>query len=187
MRLSYILMNHLKPFFIWLATPLFLVSCAQTSSPMKVASSTPQEKAIAKRVFSLVNAQRAGNGKRALRGSSVLNNLAQTHSKFLATNNLTEGQATHFGSRNRAQYAFLKHGIENLGEITYILPASTPDPAGTTVQAWIKSVKHRSHINQSWELTGIGVYKTSDKVYFTMLVGVVPAGVPRSMQPRVWR
>lgn len=180
-------MNVIQPLFLAVAAALFFVSCAQTNNTTKVPVPTAQEQVIAKRVFSLVNAERASRGKPPLRGSQVLNKMAQQHSRFLGTDTLADGKPSHFGTRNRAQYAFLKHGIENMGEIVYTVPASTPDPAGATVRAWKRSVKTRDHLNQTWELTGVGVYKTSHKVYLTMLVGIVPAGVPRSMQPMAWR
>ena len=58
----------------------FAASCAPTSSPTAVAAPTSQEQAIAKRVFKIVNEERAKVGKPPLRGSSVLNSLAQKNS-----------------------------------------------------------------------------------------------------------
>lgn len=179
-------MNAIKSILLLGLGAIFFTSCAQSTDPTQVAAPTSQEQAIAKRLFSLVNAERLKIGRKPLRGNKVLNDMAQKHSKFQATSTLTAGKPSHFGTQNRAQYAYLKHGIENMGEIIYVLPASDSDPAATTVRAWKKSVEHRRHITQSWELAGIGVYRTPTKTYFTMLVGIRSGGVPRSMQPRAW-
>jgi len=180
-------MNLIKSLVLSAGTALLITSCAQTSNnPANTSPATSQERAIANRVFQLVNNERAKRGKKPLKGNRVLNNMAQKHSKFQASSSLTDGKPSHFGTQNRAQYAYLKHGIENLGEIIYVLPASNSDPAATTVRVWEQSVEHSRHLNSSWDLAGIGVYKTPTNVYFTMLVGVRPGGVPRSMQPRAW-
>jgi len=171
----------------FLSVSFLLASCSSTSNSTEVSAPTSREQVIAKRVFSLVNAERAKVGRKPLRGSKPLNDMAQKHSKFQASSALTEGKPSHFGSQNRAQYAYLKYGIENLGEIIYTVPASDSDPAGTAVRAWVKSKENNRHMKMSWTLTGIGVYRASNgKIYITMLVGIRPGGVPRSMQPRTW-
>ena len=173
---------------------VWLASCAETTD--QVASSTTagsvpaptfQEQAIAKRIFKLVNDERVKVGRKPLRGNKSLNNMAQRHSHFQATSELTGGKPSHFGTKNRAQYAYLKYGIENMGEVVLVVPSSSSDPAASAVNSWKKSKEHRRHITETWELTGVGVYKAKNgKTYLTMLVGVRPGGVPRSMQPRAW-
>ena len=138
---------------------------------------------IAERVFKLVNAERAKAGKKAVLGSMSLNGMAQGHSKFQATSGLTQGRPSDFGSMNRSQYAYLKYGIANMGEVYSAVPVSTSDPASAAVNAWVKSAEHNRHLKQTWDLTGIGVHKGNGKYYITMMVGVRSGGVPRSMAP----
>ncbi len=174
-------MKPIKPILTWAgaALSLVLVSCSSPSNLTQATAPSSQERVIAERVFKLVNVERVKAGKKEMRGSMSLNGLAQGHSKFQAT----QGKSSDFGSVNRAQYAYLKHGIANLGEIYSAVPVSTSDPAKAAVNAWVKSVEHNRHLKQTWDLTGIGVYKANNKYYITMMVGVRSGGVPRSMQP----
>lgn len=190
-----LMINYLYRFLSFGSLCLLLVSCSSTGDSGSTSGDTgayakpsSRERAIANRLFSLVNEERAKVGKKALRGESSLNKMAQKHSQFQATSKHTKGKASHFGTENRAQYAYLKHGIENLGEVVQIVSSSDPDPALSAVNAWRRSKEHNRHMTGSWELTGIGVHMASNgKTYITMLVGIRPGGVPRSMQPRAWR
>lgn len=178
-------MKKIKPILTWAggALTLLLFSCSPSSNLTQATAPTSQEQAIAERVFTLVNAERVKAGKKEVRGSMSLNAMAQGHSKFQATSGLTQGKSSDFGSVNRAQYAYLKYGIANMGEIYSAVPASTSDPAKAAVNAWVKRVEHNRHLKQTWDLTGIGVYKGNGKYYITMMVGVRSGGVPRSMRP----
>ncbi|MDG1358163.1 MAG: hypothetical protein P8P36_08220, partial [Akkermansiaceae bacterium] len=100
---------------------LFLASCASNltapNQPSSAALSvSDDERVIAERVYALINGEREAAGKRLMRGHYGLNLLAQKHSLFMGS---TLSDANHFGSENRAQYADLKYGIENLSEMTY--------------------------------------------------------------------
>lgn len=137
---------------------------------------------MAERVFSLVNAERAKAGKKPLKGSRVLNSMAQSHSEFQASSHLTNGKPSSFGAHNRAQYAYLKHGIENLGEIDSAISTKHADPARVVVNSWMQRTEHNRHLKQTWDLTGIGVERSNGKYYITMMVGVRSGGVPRSVR-----
>lgn len=151
------------------------------SSPVSVSA---EERAIAERVYALVNAEREVSGKKALLGHYGLNRLAQKHSLFLGSN---FGSANHFGSENRAQFAYLKYSIENLSEMTYVVPFGSEDPALDAVEAWKSSPSHRNHMLQSWDLTGIGVDSSADgETYITICMGAQPLGTPRSIRPIGW-
>jgi uncharacterized protein YkwD len=169
-----------------ISTAFVASSCSTSSNLTQVSAPTSRDQVIAKRVFSLINAERAKVGRPPLRGSGPLNTMAQKHSKFQATSQLSDGKPSHFGAQNRAQFANLKYGIENVGEMIYAVPVSDPDPAGTAVNAWESSGEHKRYINQSWTLTGIGVSRGRGQIYITMLVGVRSGGVPRSMRPGGW-
>ena len=162
---------------------VLLFSCSSASNTAQVAKPNSEEQAIAERVFKLVNIERVKAGKKEVRGSMDLNGMAQGHSKFQATSGLTQGKPSDFGSTNRAQYAYLKYGITNLGEVYSGVPVTSPDPAKAAVAAWVKRVEHNRYLKQTWDLTGVGVYKANRKYYITMMVGVRASGVPRSMEP----
>lgn len=96
-------------------------------------------------------------------------------------------EASHFGSHNRSQYAYLKYNVENMSEMTYAVPVGAGDPATVAVNAWKNSREHKRHMLQSWDVTGIGVKKGGNgTTYITMCVGAQPSGVPRSVKPIGW-
>lgn len=162
---------------------LCAASCAPTSSPTAVAAPTSQEQAIAKRVFKLVNEERAKVGKSPLRGSSILNSMAQKNSNAQGQGDLIDVKVKKLDATNRVRYAYLKHGIRITGELIYNASASNSDPAASAVKLWKKGVINRGYLTESWGTTGIGVYKDRDgDVFLTMLVGHQPGGVPRAMQ-----
>ena len=182
-------MNKLTNIIISGGVALFFSSCASNLTSPNQATSIPtsvssEERGIAERVYALVNEERARAGKRALRGHGGLNTLAQKHSDHMGS---SLGDVNHYGSENRAQYAYLKHSIENLSEMTYAVPSDSEDPAAETVAAWKSSVRHQKHMLQSWHHTGIGVKRGSDgNTYITMCMGAQPMGTPRSIQPVGW-
>ena len=158
-------------------------SCAPTSSSSSVAAPTSQEQAIAKRVFKLVNEERAKVGKPALRGSSALNSLAQKNSNAQGRGDLIDVKAKKLDAENRVRYAYLKHGIRITGELIYNTSSSNSDPAASAVRLWKKGVINRGYLTESWGTVGIGAYKDADgDIFLTMLVGHQPGGVPRGMQ-----
>ena len=147
-------------------------------------TSTPSNRAVGERVYSLVNAKRAQAGKKALRGNSGLNSLAQKQANYLAQN-AKLGKASTLGSHNRAQYALLRYNVENVTEITN--STSSDNAASETVAEWMNSSEHRRTLLQSWSHTGIGSSRGPDgRTYITMLVGVNSSGVPRSVTPVGW-
>ncbi|MBT8036979.1 MAG: CAP domain-containing protein [Verrucomicrobiae bacterium] len=165
-----------------LASPVSSATVSSSSSSSSAPSS--RERVIAERVFNLVNSERSRAGKRAMRGHRGLNTLAQKHSNYMGASSQS---ANHFGSENRAQYAYLKYNIENLSEMTYAAPAGTRDPALAAVTAWKSSASHRKHMLQTWDLTGIGVrVAPGGPTLVTMCVGAQLTGVPRSVQPIGW-
>ncbi|MGB0992698.1 MAG: CAP domain-containing protein [Akkermansiaceae bacterium] len=169
---------------------LFASSCASNHSPVTTSGSAPSglsssERNIAQQVFNGINAERARNGKKALRGHPALNKLAQKQSDYLASRGDTSTHVAHHGAHNRAQYAYLKHDIENVTEIA--TSVSGANPSGTAVSQWKNSADHRKHILQSWDVTGVGVSRGSDgKYYIVQAVGAQLVGVPRSIQPIGW-
>lgn len=183
-------MNKLTNIIVGGATALFFSSCVSNLTSPNQATSVPasvssEERSIGERIYSLVNEERVRAGKRAMRGHSGLNLLAQKHSDHMGS---AFQDVNHFGSQNRAQYAYLKYSIENLSEMTYAVSSDSPDPAAETVEAWMSSASHHRHMLQSWHLTGIGVKTAADgNTYITMCVGAQPGGVPRSIQPVGWQ
>jgi len=166
------------------ASNLSSPSSSRAKSSSASSSSSASERAIAERVFRLVNNERARAGKRALRGHQGLNYLAQKHSNQMGST--SHGVANHSGSQNRAQYAYLKYNIENLSEMTYAVPSGSGDPASVAVGAWKSSNQHSRHMLQSWDLTGIGVRVSAGTTYVTMCMGAQLMSVPRSVQPIGW-
>ena len=179
-------MNRLMNIIAGGLVALSFSSCASNlSSPVKAssisASVSSEERSIAENVYSLVNQERARAGKSAMRGHGGLNKLAQMHSDYMGS---VSRKANHFGSQNRAQYAYLKYNIQNLSEMTYAVPSGSGNAASAAVSAWKSRAGHHKHMLQSWDLTGVGVKMTSDgTTYVTICMGARPSGMPRSTQP----
>ncbi|BDS05224.1 hypothetical protein NT6N_02640 [Oceaniferula spumae] len=165
---------------------LLVSSCAsnlaETTKPASKPSSN--ERAVAERIFSMINADRAQSGMKPLRGNSGLNRLAQKQADFMSRG-ATNGQASTMGSNNRAQYASLRLNIENVTELAN--STSSGNAASAIVQSWKGSPEHNRTLRQTWNTTGIGVSVGRDgKTYVTMLLGVSGTGVPRSVTPIGW-
>ena len=187
-------MNTVKHTLTCAGLALIVTSCSSNLAPSSgssrsvssaPASANSAERTIAERVYSLVNAKRAHAGKRALTGHSGLNVMAQKHSQRLS-NGYTESGFS--AMHSRAQYALLKHSVENMNELTYKVSAGVSDPAARAVAAWTR--RHsggESHILQAWHVVGVGVKKTADGgTQIVMCLGAQPSGVPRSVRPIGW-
>ena len=161
-------------------TPSSGSSQSVSSAP---ASANTAERAIAERVYSLVNNQRANAGKRPLKGHGALNSIAQKHCVKLSNGYVESGYSA---KESRSQYAYLKYNVQNMNEVTYKVPSSAVDPAGKAVAEWTKSSDEATSILQPWHVVGVGVKKTANTTYITMCLGSQPTGVPRSVSPIGW-
>lgn len=194
-------MLHPIHLILFALTSIVLSSCASHLVPNKSLSSSvspsAQERLIAERIYKLINDERREAERKPLQPHSGLNRLAQAHSAhmvpLLAAEAdgfyllLQEGVANHYGSENRAQYAYLKYSIENLSEMTYSAYAESLDPAMEAVESWMSSPEHRNHMLQSWDVTGIGVESSEDgETYITICMGAQPMGTPRGIRPIGW-
>ena len=183
-------MNKLFTLTTAAAMTLFFSSCVSNlSAPNRPSSAapavSPAERVIAERVYALINNEREAAGKKMMLGHYGLNSLAQRHSLYMGS---TLSDANHFGSENRAQYAYLKYNIENLSEMTYVVYGGSEDPAAEAVEAWINTPSYRKYMLQSWDLTGVGVETLSGgETYITMCMGAQPLGAPRSISPLGWQ
>ena len=123
----------------------------------KAGAVSTDERAIAERVFSLVNATRAKAGKRALRGHSGLIAFAQKQSKSLSKRRSTSTA----GMLSRVYYAHLRHSVDGMREFTYRASAGTSGPAGKAVASWSHGSGKRGQLLQGWHVIGVGVTKSS--------------------------
>jgi len=183
-------MHTIKNIILCGGSALLTLSCASSlnsKSPNRVKqlSMSSKDRGVAERVFSLVNAERRRNGKKAMRPHAGIIKLAQQNSNRLAAD---PSSAAHLGSQNRSEFAFLKYNVENLSEVEYSVPSGVSDPAVYALNAWKKSPEHRAHILQSWDVTGVGAKTDSNgKTHITMCMGASPSGVPRSVSPVGWQ
>ena len=182
-------MSKISPHISLAIISLVFASCVSnlTSTNNSISSPVPvsdEDRVIAERIYALVNNERALVGQKMLRGHNGLNHLAQKHSLYMGS---SLSSVYHFGSENRAQYAYLKHSIENLSEMTYVTANGSDDPALEAVEAWSSSPDHRNKMLQSWDLTGIGVStNAAGETYITICLGAKPIGIPRSFRPIGW-
>lgn len=130
----------------------------------------------------MINNERARNGKKKLRGNPALNALAKKQSDFLAKRGTVDANTAHHGAHNRAQYAYLRHNIENTREMVTVAGS-----ASEAVSKWKGSQGHRKHMMQAWDVTGVGVTRANDgRYYIVQAMGAKLSNVPRSVRPIGW-
>lgn len=130
----------------------------------------PEELAhIEKKVFQLINQYRSAKNLPQLEDSQVITNVARGHSLEMGDHSVLFGHAYFYKRVNR---------IENLIQV---IDASEnvaknqgfDDPALVPFRAWIKSPIHLLNIEGKYNLTGIGVVKTNNDVYYLTQIFVL--------------
>ena len=168
-----------KWIFLLLAVLLgSLSSCIKYTNDAAVVPSSisPREKAIAERLFILINNDRKSQGLKRVDGHSGVIKLAQDHSNSLARK--PSGLGNHAGSINRARYSARRYGIENQDELIYAVTSGESDPAAATLRAWKLSPSYRRKLDQAWSVVGIGVkYSRDGTAYVTMCMGAEPKNI----------
>jgi uncharacterized protein YkwD len=125
--------------------------------------------ALEREAFELVNRYRKGHGLKPLSLDDRISQEARRHSAAMAKGRTPIG---HQGFENRvrvlAKAMSFKRSAENVG-----FNEGFADPAAVALQGWVASRTHRENLEGPYELTGVGVARSSDGgVYFTqMFVG----------------
>lgn len=142
-----------------LLTALLLASCAN-DAPVQPTPTT--ETAVEDRVLELVNQYRADKGLGALSLHATVVAQARTHATNMAAKTVAFG---HDGFQQRVDAINKVVSISLAGE-NVAFNAGLSDPGRVAFDAWIKSDGHRANIEGDFDITGIGVVKTKDGIYY---------------------
>lgn len=114
------------------------------------------------RVFELVNEHRSGQGLATLQWSDVITTQCRNHSEDMATGVVPFG---HDGFSDRIEEIRKEMSVSGAAEnVAYNY--GHEDPAQQAVTAWLNSSGHRTNIEGDYSLTGVGVIKSEDDIYY---------------------
>lgn len=124
---------------------------------------------IEKRVFQLVNQYRSSKNLPQLEDNQIITNAARSHSMEMGNHSVFFG------------HAYFHKRVNHIENLIHVIDASENvaksqgfvDPAEVAFDAWIKSPSHLSNIEGKYNLTGIGVVKTKNDVYFLTQIFVL--------------
>jgi uncharacterized protein YkwD len=122
----------------------------------------PEDTMVAE-ILKYVNEDRIEHGLPTLQMNSMESQLAEKHSRDMATGKVKFG---HDGFNSRAKTIQKELGSTEIGENV----ASGPMTAREVVDGWLKSPGHKKNIEGNFTLTGIG-YANDKKgeIYFTQI------------------
>ena len=117
---------------------------------------------IEQSLHQLVNAYRSSQGLQELAWDEIIARECRNHSQTMADDSTL---FSHDGFEAR---------IENIGKIFKVSSAGEniafnqgyEDPAQITYDTWIKSSSHRENLEGDYDMTGIGVRKSADGIYY---------------------
>jgi uncharacterized protein YkwD len=114
-------------------------------------------------ILKYVNEDRTEHGLPVLQMNSMESQLAEKHSRDMATGKVKFG---HDGFNSRAKTIQKELGSIEIGENV----ASGPMTAREVVDGWLKSPGHKKNIEGNSTLTGIGyAYDKKGEIYFTQI------------------
>jgi uncharacterized protein YkwD len=121
------------------------------------------EDSMAAEILKYVNEYRSEHNLPALQLNSIESQLAEKHSRDMATGKVKFG---HDGFNSRAKTIQKALGSIEIGENV----ASGPMTAREVVDGWLKSPGHKKNIEGNFTLTGIGyAHDKKGDIYFTQI------------------
>ena len=155
------------------ALSLAVVSCGPNKAATEAAAAIPNSgSSSSAAVYKDVNAYRAKFGKPPIPRHKGLDQLAQSHSEFLARNRgtakLGKGKSVnHIGFGDRRAAASAKYGITSIHE-----NVAAGTRGSSMVRTWAASAAHEPAMRRNWAYTGVGVATAADgTVFATQLFG----------------
>ncbi|HAN76634.1 MAG TPA: CAP domain-containing protein [Bacteroidales bacterium] len=113
-------------------------------------------------VLVYVNEYRASNGKPKLAMNEFMRGQCRDHSTKMASGATSFG---HDGFDERTDLIWAQVGSGAIAENV----AYNYSGAREAVNQWINSTGHRENMLGDYTLTGIGIYKTGNQIYFTQM------------------
>ena len=112
--------------------------------------------------FDSINAHRTSIGLAKLNWSGVMADQARGHSEAMADGRVN---FSHDGFSARVDAIKKEITIGGAGENVAMNWGST-DPVGVAVSGWLNSTGHKANIEGDYDLTGVGVAKSSEGKYY---------------------
>jgi len=124
------------------------------------------------KIHQLVNQYRISKNLPALVLDERISQLAREHSEAMAENKIPLGNCG-FRERIRKIALFLpsKKASENIASYQ-----GNPINEEIVVQFWLKSARHRKTIQGDYNLTGIGIARSTDDVYYFTQIFIKRSG-----------
>jgi uncharacterized protein YkwD len=146
---------------------LLLLVCKQQEQ--EIILRTEEIKTLECRVFDLVNEHRQKLGLNSLLWNEFISSQARLHSVAMATRREAFSHAN-FESRARsiAQRIPYRDCAENIG-----MNLGFHDPAEKFVQGWVQSPGHRKNLEGNFNLSGIGIARSSEGIYYATQIFVL--------------
>jgi uncharacterized protein YkwD len=119
--------------------------------------------ALERQVFALVNAHRASLGLAPLIYREDIAVVARGHSQAMATGRVG---LSHEGVEERRRELSAKIAFRQFGENVGVNNQTSALAARTAMADWLKSSGHRQNIEGRFNLTGIGIVRSSTGLYF---------------------
>jgi uncharacterized protein YkwD len=136
-----------------------------TSTSTRIAAA-PSTSGLEQSVYTQINQYRTSQGLSPLTLDARIAQQARTHSQNMAAGRVSFG---HQGFQQRVQVIAQAIPVAGAAENVAYNQGST-NPAGQAVQSWLQSSGHRGNILGSYNLTGVGVAKSSNgRYYFTQI------------------
>jgi uncharacterized protein YkwD len=117
---------------------------------------------IEQSLYHLVNSYRSAQGLNQLQWDETIARECRAHSQTMANDPTL---FSHEGFEDRVANIGRALEITQAGE-NIAFNEGYGDPAQVTYDTWIKSASHRQNLEGDYNLTGIGVKKSSDGIYF---------------------
>jgi len=137
----------------------FFVACSNEDNPVQPAY---EFAGMEEQTLQLINQHRSGIGKDALQFQDDIIKVARQHSQNMADGSVKLG---HDGFTDRVSMIKSKITVLNAGEnVAY--NSGFQDPAATAVDGWLKSQAHKDNIQEEYNLTGIGIARSSGGAYY---------------------
>lgn len=127
-------------------------------------------------VHMLVNEHRTAQGLTPFAFSPEISDIARYHSEDMASGRVPGG---HAGFDGRAEKISKFIPYREFGEnVAAINKGGEGGEGAAAVSGWLQSPGHRSNIEGSFDLTGIGIVRDAAGTYFFTQLFVIPAGDP---------
>jgi len=161
------ILKTMRLYFLLLLVLNFCFSPILSSPPG--GSSDPDARSLEQAVYEKINAYRVRNGLGELRWNDRVAAQARKHSVAMARGERAFGHSG-FSERVKATGLQFTSAAENVGQ-----NQGFDDPAGQAVEGWLHSHGHRTNIEGSFNLTGVGVARSRNGTFFFTQIFILTA------------